>query len=477
MNTQHIFSLVCFSILFSCRSPDKLLGDSNVFLERGDTGILDIPTDILPVSTSQLQSGSVAEGTLVLVEGVGVTTPSVETGVYVADSAGGTNSGIWLQADFENKSSFQVEIGDVIDVQGTYVEIADPSADHTGSDSTLSAIRVSSPSQVTVLNTVAFSITPVPFDPTLMSSPAYTESYEGSLVEISAPTISFDIVDDGLVVDTLLPIDDSFVSLLDTDILNLPVESIQGVMGYKNGNYVLHPRTIEDVNFGEVVTTELNEDKLYFSEVLLYEDELNFCGGFQWYLELNYDAINVGDLDLNSLYLKHVSGSDPSYAKITPGSDIAPLEILGPGTQFLISDGDLYNCLMKPNFSDFAISTRMDSVSGMSGGIPDEILPGDEIHLYYASSEADFENGVHVLIDSIEVSTENVNATLSLHPTYDGTDNDMVSISNIAWCLNGIQLYSDTYTPLYDVSGAMVMGSPGVNSDECDSVLDTGTNK
>ena len=103
-------------LLIGCTSPDKLIGDSNVFLD--DTEV-DTDTDTAdtassgPTETGEphtdsssvngILSGGADVGDDVELTGLVVTSPSNDDGFYAGDPEGGSNSGIWIQAGSNNK--------------------------------------------------------------------------------------------------------------------------------------------------------------------------------------------------------------------------------------------------------------------------------------------------------------------------------------------------------------------------------------
>ena len=127
-----------FLLLVGCTSPDKLIGDSNVFLDdtdiepeidtadTGDSNPVETGEPLVdPSSVNGVLSGGANVGEEVELTGLVVTSPSNDEGFYASDSEGGSNSGIWIQAGFSNKGIFDVEVGQQIDIVGTYAEPAD----------------------------------------------------------------------------------------------------------------------------------------------------------------------------------------------------------------------------------------------------------------------------------------------------------------------------------------------------------------
>ena len=466
------FIVVACLIEAACTSPDKLIGDSNVFADPNDIPdgipIPDTATEQMAVTLDAIQSGEIEEGTVVTVTDVVATTPSSDEGFFVGTPEGGANSGMWVQSDTNNKGAFDVLMGQVVTVTGTYRELVDDSSEQSGADNSLTALVVEAAGGVVITNEATDSMPPATTVTTeLLSDPSQAEQYEGSYINLSSPTMIQE--GDEMYLNGSLLFDETFVSFsyqYET-LLSEALESVKGIVGYKNGQYVLHPCSESDVTFAQSNTaSDLDGSKLFVSEVLAYNDELSECNDFNWYLEINYNALNVAALDVNTIYLKQVTSEDSFHAKLVSEAEITPESIM------LISDGDVKDCLAACNDGAFSV-LEMESVSGMSNGVPDIISAGDEISLYYASSEDNFADGNATLIDRIEIPESAMNTSVELAPDLNGIGTDGMSQVSGEWCESMSPLYLVDYSPVNDASGLPVNGSPGSVSTHCSYGLDT----
>ena len=469
--------------MWACTSPDKLIGDSNVFAAPEDLSEIpetdtddtddsgDEPVVALSSSVDDILSGEVDEGTLVEITGLVAMTPSSDDGFFAGTSEGGANSGIFVQADSDNKGAFDVQMGQIVTIMGVYQELEDSSPEQSGADSSFAAIVVQTVNGVEVTDESTYSMPPAT-DVTMetLLDPSSAEQYEGSYIKLTAPTMTE--VGEQMILNGSLPFDEAFVSFSDQyeSLLNDLLESVKGIVGYKNGQYVLYPCSESDVNYAsQSAETDLDGSKLYVSEVLAYNDELTVCNGFNWYLELNYTDVNTTALDIDTIYMQQVSAQGTTHhAKLSSTASLSPESIM------LISDGDMDGCLAACNGGAYSVLS-MGSVSGMSNGLPDIISAGDEITLFYAPTEEDYANGNHVLIDHIEIPVSALNNSIELSPDFDGIGTDGMSLTSGEWCESGNQLYLADYTPIYDGVGALVNGSPGNVDTHCTSQPDTGS--
>ena len=467
-NHAALLGLFCMA----CTSPDKLIGDSNVFADPSDIPEpepSDPPTEA-SVSLSQIQSGAVPEGTLVTVTDIVATTGSSDEGFFAGTTEGGANSGIWIQADAENKGAFEVLMGQTVTVTGIVAELVDNSPEQNGEDNTLTAIVVQTAGGVVITNEATDSMPPAfELDMEILMDPISAEQYEGTYIRLSNP--SMDQVGENMIVNGALPFDETFVSFADQyyEILSSPIEFVKGIVGYKDGQYVLYPCTESDLGFAETIpaTTEINGTNFYISEVLAYNFALEVCNnGFHWYLELNY--IHSSVLDVGTVYLEQSTPDGTFHAKLSSSEQVDPNDIL------LISDGDMTNCLSACDGGAFKVLT-METVSGAGAPIPDVISPGNEIALFYAPTEADYISGNRILIDSIEISYNALNTSTELAPMFDGVGTDGMSVSSGEWCESQKLLYLTDGTTISDGVGLPVYGSPGTITNHCLIGPDTAT--
>ena len=466
-NHAALLGLFCMA----CTSPDKLIGDSNVFADPSDIpqpGPSDDDSTEIPVSLSQIQSGAVPEGTLVTVTDIVATTGSSDEGFFAGTSEGGANSGIWIQADAENKGAFEVLMGQTVTVTGTVAELVDNSPEQNGEDNTLTAIVVQTAGGVVITNEATDNMPPAfELDMETLMDPSSAEQYEGTYIRLSNP--SMDQVGENMVVNGALPFDETFVSFADQyyEILSSPIEFVKGIVGYKDGQYVLYPCTESDLGLAETQpSTELNGTNLYFSEILAYQEPIGQCDDtFTWYLELNY-TLSSG-LDVDTIYLQTTSAVGNQHAKLSSTDPINPNQIT------LISDGRPDVCVSIDNLTGVSM-LQMAPVSDLGSTIPTIDSSTTVVKLYYAATETDYVNENRVLIDRIDLLSFSLNQTMELDPTLNGENTDTV-VSNGQWCEGSSALF-DTYgSPIEDGVGISIYGSPGSLEFHCTGGLDTAT--
>ena len=382
----------CLAYLFGLHCPDRLSA-TPMFLRSSDipqpepSRTIDDPTEHL-CRSARFSLERFLKAPLTVTDIV-ATTGSSDEGFFAGTPEGGANSGIWIQADTDNKGAFEVLMGQTITVTGTVAELVDNSPEQNGEDNTLTAIVVQTAGGVVITNEATDSMPPATeLSMETLMDPSSAEQYEGTYIRLSNP--SMDQVGDNMVVNGTLPFDETFVSFVDQhyEILSSPIEFVKGIVGYKDGQYVLYPCSENDLGFAETIpaTTEFNGTNFYISEVLAYNDAFEVCNNeFHWYLELNY--IHSSVLDVGTVYLEQSTPNGTFHAKMSSSEQVDPNDIL------LISDGDMTNCLAACDGGAFTVLT-METVSGAGAQIPsDVILPGDEIALFYAPSEADYISG------------------------------------------------------------------------------------
>ena len=202
------------------------------------------------VTIYEIQEGDVPEGP-VTVENVVVTSGLVEpysscewSGFWAQESAGGAYSGImiaFLVADF---GSFDVAVGDTVNITGTYSEFYD-----------LSEITVAAPEDIEVTGSG-----PAPA-PTDFDDPCAIdyEAYEGVLINLQASMgpieVTAEIDEYGeFQVNSCLQVDDVFFEndSCGTDIetpdppMGTYLTALTGVMNYTYSVYKLEPRSLDD---------------------------------------------------------------------------------------------------------------------------------------------------------------------------------------------------------------------------------------
>ena len=464
-NHAALLGLFCMA----CTSPDKLIGDSNVFADPSDIPQpepSDPPTEA-SVSLSQIQSGAVSEGTLVTVEDIVATTGSSDEGFFAGTPEGGVNSGIWIQADSENKGAFDVQMGQTVTVTGIVTELVDNSPEQTGGDNTLTALVVQTAGGVVVTDEATDSMPPATeLSMETLVDPSSAEQYEGTYIKLSNP--SMEQVGQDMILNGSLPFVETFVSFAEQhyEILNSSIEFVKGIVGYEDGQYVLYPCSESDVSLVQPSSIELNGTNLYMTEVLAYEDPIGQCDDtFTWYLEVNY--IHTSDLDVDTIYLQVTDPNGNHHAKLSTEDSINPNQVM------LISNGRPDNCLSIDGYADLSM-LQMAPVSGLGGAIPTIDNSSIVIKLYYAATETDYVNDTRILIDRIDLQSFQLNQTMELDPTLNGESTDTV-VSNGDWCESSRALYDFYGTPIEDGVGIPINGSPGSLNFHCTGGLDTAT--
>jgi hypothetical protein len=448
------FKWFLVSLLLSCQSPDKLIGDSNVFSnpDTDDTSItLDLAVDYSTVS-SILANASV--GDEVFIDGVSVITPSDDQGFFVGDQNGGQNSGIWIQADFEEKSAFDVTVDSVVSVRGVFQENVEEGVEHQGTDSSLSSINVSSVTNVIPDEDDAIaSVTPTP----ITALEDDLEPYEGTLVTISSPVVTLG-TDSQVYLENRLPVVGRFMTIPIEDIMDSIIIEITGVVGYENGFYALYPRISGDIVLEEI-PSPVPAYQIYFSELLTTASPLVMgCNSdFEWYLEFHYSATNTENIFTDHLYVVRESANGTEeYSKMSSRE-------LSPNMTAVILNTGTY-CIENPASNINIDAIELSPVSNLSFPSLSKFGIGDTISLYTAETEEGFfqlvQQGLSAdspnFLDQIEVNAIALNIGIELCADYNGESNDTVTPSDDAWSnsnfnindLTGVPIIEETqYTP------------------------------
>ena len=459
-----------FLLIVGCTSPDKLIGDSNVFADPDepivipDTAIGPNPdSGIEPDNTSVngVLSGGAEVGEEVNLEGLVVTTPSTDNGFYAADPEGGTESGIWIQADFSNKGIFEVEIGQQFNVTGVYAEVLDDAVEHTGEDNSNAMILVSAPDQLVIPeNQILMDVEAEVVTIEALANPSIAETYEGVLVKIA------DVVLTGgettAYINGTVPVGQRFIEFDPTDIEPVQLAWIYGVIGYEAGQYTIFPRTYEDAIYARNSLADMTAEQLFISEVFYASSPASNCTpDLNWYLELYYNPTNELGLLADTLYLwryNSVMGTN-EVSKIVPDAGVIDRNDVG-----IISDVNTSTCLATDSDSSSVLQHQTEIVSVLSP--VSGVEPGDEFQLIHAATVDDFTSGVHTTIQTVIVDT-NLQADVSRAFNSADTPTDVEDTSNNSWChseqplvnTNG-DLLSGTYIPNYK-------GTPGTVESHC----------
>ncbi len=202
------------------------------------------------VTIYEIQEGDVAEGP-VTVEDVVVTSGLVEpysscewTGFWAQEAGGGAYSGIMIALLVADFGGFDVAVGDIVTITGTYSEFYD-----------LSEITVGSPDDIVVTGTG-----PAPA-PTDFDDPCAIdyEAYEGVLINLQASMgpieVTAEIDEYGeFQVNSCLQVDDIFFENESCGTSNETPDpamgtyltALTGVLNYTYGEYKLEPRSLDD---------------------------------------------------------------------------------------------------------------------------------------------------------------------------------------------------------------------------------------
>ena len=429
-------------------TPDEGSGDGDDTGTTDDTGtppsgpsITDIQTHVIPTGES------------VTLEGVVVTasyTPN-QAGFFIAEPAGGPNSGLWVYAPYMSED-ITVAPGDVLTITGTTAEYA-PSSDDEGDtgmtdapdlpDSmTQTQLTIADPADVTVTSSgeIPASVTVGAME---LSSPDTAEQYEGVLVTIEAPTVAtpyesgvFYVVG-GATVGNLY-IDFDYVRLGDS------FSSITGVIYSANGEYRVSPRSNADV-LGHADTCascstescigDLSAGDLVITELMPNPDACGDRDNAGEYIEV-YNASGMS-VDLNCLEL--TDGGD-HYGFVEEST------VVGAGAYAVLQrrgDEYCYDAAVASAGAATAVYRKKVSLNNTEDSIT--LSYGDVVFDSVSyTAEWPFSEGV-----SIEFS----NDLLGESPT---EANDSVE----AWCGSESM-----------IEGTTDMGSPGVANGGCTSVL------
>ena len=185
-------------------------------------------------TVSAVRQGAYPQDSVVSLSGVVVTAVRADSGFVVQDSAGGAYSGIYVY-DYGNNL---VTTGDVIDVQGTYVEYYD----------------MSELVDVTVTVTGSSAV-PEAVETDACSLAADAEPYEAVRVHLSGAVVTDDNADsddgsvdyDEFVLDGCLRVDDWLDETIDQPSLGTQYASVDGVLIFSYDNYKLAPRSAAEL--------------------------------------------------------------------------------------------------------------------------------------------------------------------------------------------------------------------------------------
>jgi hypothetical protein len=276
-----------------------------------DTGSDPSATTVVDVQTHVVETGST-----VTLAGVVITSPisARNFGFFIADKAGGPNSGVWVYAPFVE--GLEVAEGQEITITGVVGEYApgDEGGGDTGESEvpslddtmTQTQIQISSADDVVVTGTADIPA-PTTIDSSVLVDAASAEPYEGVLVNIESPTVTSPFargafrVDEGIIIDSLFMKVD-FVRLGDS------FDAIQGLVYFQDSDFKLEPRSETDLvgrtdSCGTCVADacigDLGTGDLVISELMLNPES---CSDFDGeYVEVYNNT--SGSVDLNCLEL------------------------------------------------------------------------------------------------------------------------------------------------------------------------------
>jgi predicted extracellular nuclease len=198
------------------------------------------------VTIFDIQQGMVAEGSIVTLQDVVISSPVnvEEGGVFVQDQAGGEFSGIYLFMYTEIVDGLPLAPGDVVTLTGEYTEFYE-----------MSEVTVKSLGEIEVVGNVAPPAPAVVAAADIATGGPLAENYEGVLVSVEGVTVDAPVNQYGeFTVDGGLVIDDYF--LLDAENKPEPnpgavYDVITGPLFYGFEQFRVLPRTIDDLVGGE----------------------------------------------------------------------------------------------------------------------------------------------------------------------------------------------------------------------------------
>lgn len=191
-----------------------------------------------------IQSGVVAPGSVVQVDGVVVTGIAGGYALFVAEPAGGPQSGIWVYVG-DGASAFSR--GDLVDIVAMVLEYDGPNGDWGGSITELDVGVDPSLYSVTAAGAGSKPAASV-VDAATFADPVAIESYEGCLVELQnvavvTPDMSFGEweVTGGILIDDIL------MDRPEDLAVGQSFSSITGVLHFNYGNFKIEPRDAADL--------------------------------------------------------------------------------------------------------------------------------------------------------------------------------------------------------------------------------------
>lgn len=270
--------MVLLIIFTACKSPDKLIGDSNVFIEEKDD-----PAESLDLSPNDLNNGVIPLGSSEYVEGV-ISSPVTGDGFFMSSKEGGENSAVFVSNEMDERSGFDdLQMGQQIQVYGEYAE-----APIFNGVLPVTTILYTNEQEIILLSDELISI-----EPTLVTEADLTsnpEVFEGVLVMFNNPVCSLNqawSIGGGLELEPYY-----LNSFSDVGLLNgLRLDVLAGLympLGETESESVIAPRVTGDFGFAPS-SSEISPNALTISEVMLeyvVDGELAFLGGADQYIEL-----------------------------------------------------------------------------------------------------------------------------------------------------------------------------------------------
>jgi hypothetical protein len=278
--------MTLFLIFASCKSPDKLVGDSNVFIDTQDT-----PTNAGGLSPNDLNNGTVALGASNLFQGV-ISSPVTGDGFFISSEEGGENSAVFVSNEMDERSGFDdLQMGHLIQVYGEYAE-----APIFNGSLPVTTILFTDEQEILVLSENLVSIEPTLITESELSS--NPEAFEGVLVMFNNPVCSFNqtwSLGEGIDLEPFY-----LNSLTDQGLINgLRLDRLAGLympLGESEIESVIAPRVADDISFAPS-SSEIIPNALTISEVMLeyvIDGALALGGGADQYIELH---MNDGTLE------------------------------------------------------------------------------------------------------------------------------------------------------------------------------------
>lgn len=205
-----------------------------------------------------IQQGKIAEGTIVNLEDVVITTPPAEwhTGFFIQEPDGGEYSGIYVYAYEDVFEELDIQPGDLVDLSGEYTEYKYvPDGENPDDYQALSEILLSKAEDLVYVGQGTIPAAAVVASADVANGGSKTDQYEGVLIEVEDVEVTDDglgygefEVSGGLIVDDLFFKEGS--SPADMVSNGDHFDSIVGPLHYGFGSYKIEPRDLSDLGMG-----------------------------------------------------------------------------------------------------------------------------------------------------------------------------------------------------------------------------------